>query len=315
MPDRRHFDGVMVFLRVAELRSFRAAAEELGLSPSAVGHIVRSLEARIGVPLLARTTRRVGLTQAGERFIEGARQARRLLAEATEAARSLAGTPAGTLRLSVSRVVADVLVGPLVRGFCARHPGLDVELCADDRVSDLVGEGFDAGIQLAELVPQDMVAVELLPPFPFVVVASPEYLSRHPAPRRPEDLGAHRCIRFRMADSQGEYRWEFVRRGRPLAVGVGGGVIVNDTLLCLRAALAGGGLAYLAEPVVRAAVRDGRLLRVLDEFMPRSRGLMLCYPSRSQALPKLQAFRAFTREWVASGGFDGGVPAWPRTGS
>lgn len=293
--DRDHFEGVVVFLRVAERLSFRAAAEELGLSPSAVGQIVRALERRVGAPLLVRTTRRVGLTEAGEQFLRGARLAVQAMGDATHSARTLADVPSGLLRLSVPRAVAYLIVDAVVTEFCRRHPALDVELYADDGVADLVADGFDAGIRFGELVAQDMVAVRLTPPFPFTVVASPDYLEAHGTPRHPEDLSSHRCIRFRQASSHGLYRWEFARDGRNFAVNVDGDLIVNDSRLNVLAAESGAGLAYSAQPLVAGQIADGRLVPVLAPYLPRTEGMFLCYPSRAQSLPKLRAFAEFAR--------------------
>lgn len=298
-PERGHFDGVVVFLKVAERRSFRVAAEELGLSPSSVGQIVRALEARVGAPLLARTTRRVGLTEAGEKFLPGAREAVRSMDEAARAARSLSESASGTLRLTMPRVVSYALAPPLLADFCTRHPALEVELHADDRMVDLVEEGFDAGIRPGELIARDMVAVRITPAFPFVVVASPDYLAKHGVPSRPEDLARHRCIRFRQAASQGVYRWEFVRGKRSFSLAVSGGIVLNDSHLNVLAALSGGGLAYMALPLVKQHVDDGRLVRVLDRYLPRTSGMFVCYPSRNQALPKLRAFVEFARDRFA----------------
>lgn len=293
---REFFDGIMVLLKVAERRSFRLAAQELGLSPSAVGQIVRALEARVGAPLLARTTRRVGLTEAGEKFLPGARQAVHVMEQAMRAAHSLAEDARGKLRLTMPRAVSYLIAPALVADFCTAHPGLDIEIHADDRMVDLVEEGFDAAIRAGELVPKDMVAVRIAPAFSYAVIASPAYLSRHGVPQRPEDLAHHRCIGFRHAGSVGVYRWEFVRGKRQFSLSVGGGIVVNDSHLNIATAVAGGGLAYSARPLVKQMLDSGSVVSVLGGFLPRASGMFVCYPNRAQVLPKLRAFIDFARD-------------------
>lgn len=304
--DRDQLDGVLAFLRVAERRSFRAAAADLGISPSAVSQIVKSLEARTGVPLLARTTRRVGLTEAGERFVERARPAVEALLNAFEAARSLGRDVTGLLRLTVPRAVVAPMIQPVIAEFCEAHPSLQVEIDAGDMGTDLHDGGFDAGIRLGELIDPEMVAVRLTPPFAFVVVGAPGYLARHGRPGHPDDLARHRCIRFRRGPSGQLHRWGFTIDGTPVDVPVQGPLIVNDMGLSLAAAEAGLGLAYTGEPLAALPVTTGRLERVLDPFCPTSPGLFLYYPSRTQALPKLQAFADFARRRIA-----GSMPILP----
>jgi DNA-binding transcriptional LysR family regulator len=291
---RGQLDGVDAFLRVAERRSFRAAAVDLGVSPSSVSQTVRALEARVGVALLTRTTRSVGLTQAGELFVERARPAFADLSAAYDAARSLGQRPAGLLRLNMPRSVFPVLIEPILAGFCEAYPEIEVEICAEDSFVDLVEGGFDAGIRLGEFLQADMVAVRLTPSFRFVVVGAPEYLARFGRPERPADLRRHRCIRVRLGRGIGD--WEFMDGNRPLSVTVTGPLIVNDIAVDLAGALGGIGLAYVAEPLVLDHLADGRLEVVLERYAPASPGVFLYYPSRAQTLPKLRAFIDYVRD-------------------
>ena len=293
---RNQLDGVEAFLRVAERRSFRAAAEDLGLSPSAISQTIRSLEARTGVPLLTRTTRSVGLTEAGERFLERARPAFEGLIEAFESARSYGDRPAGLLRLNVPRAAVPFLIEPVIDGFSRAHPEVEVEICGEDELIDLVERGFDAGIRMGDYLEADMIGVRLTPPFRLVVVGSPAYFAGHGQPQTPADLRNHRCIRSRLPTSGAIFRWHFERGGETVEIAVEGPLIVNDMDVAKAAALRGVGLAYMAEPLVAEQVRAGRLELILEDWAPFSPGAYLYYPSRSQMLPKLRAFIDFIRE-------------------
>jgi DNA-binding transcriptional LysR family regulator len=292
---RGQLDGLEAFLRVAERKSFRAAAVDLGVSPSAISQTVRALEARVGAPLLTRTTRSVGLTEAGQFFLERARPAFTDLNAAYEAARSLGDKPAGLLRLNMPRVVVADLVEPRLAGFLAAYPEVEVEICAEDGFIDLVESGFDAGIRLGEFLQADMIAVRLTPPFRFVAVGSPDYFERHGRPARPADLRRMPCVRFRHS-SGGIANWQFMEGNRPVEVAVHGPVILNDLGATLAVARQGIALAHVAEPLVQAQLASGALETVLDEFAPRSPGVYLYYPSRTQMLPKLRAFVDYIRD-------------------
>lgn len=294
--ERNQLDGVEAFLRVAERLSFRSAAEDLGVSPSAISQTIRALEARVGVPLLTRTTRSVGLTEAGQRFLERARPAFADLNEAFEAARSFAERPAGLLRLNVPRAVIPFLMEPVLEGFSAAYPEVEIEICGEDEFIDLVERGFDAGIRMGDYLEADMIGLRLTPPFRLVVVGTPGYFQRHGRPQVPGDLRDHRCIRSRMPTSGAIYRWHFDVEGQPIEIAVDGPLIVNDLEVSRMAALRGVGLAHLAEPLISGAVAEGRLETVLDAYAPWSPGAYLYYPSRTQMLPKLRAFVDFIRE-------------------
>ncbi|HEY0043499.1 MAG TPA: LysR family transcriptional regulator [Allosphingosinicella sp.] len=300
---RNQLDGVEIFLRVADRRSFRSAAQDLGLSPSAVSQAIRALEARAGVPLLTRTTRSVGLTEAGQRFLERALPAFDGLLGAFESARSFGDRPAGLLRLNVFRAAVPFLIEPVLQGFSAAYSDVEVEICAEDELIDLVARGFDAGIRLGDHLEADMISLRLTPPFRIVVVGSPDYLAHHGRPERPEDLRAHRCIRARMPTSGAISRWHFLAGNQPLEMSVEGPLIVNDLDLSRAAALRGVGLAHTAEPLVADAVADGRLEIVLEDYATASPGAYLYYPSRTQMLPKLRAFVDYMKRHHPPDGF------------
>jgi DNA-binding transcriptional LysR family regulator len=287
---RGDLDGLIAFLRVAERRSFSAAARELGVTPSAVSQAVRALERRARVALLARTTRDVALTEAGQRFVERARPAVESIDEAFGAAAELAARPGGLLRLNVPRVALAPLIEPVLADFCAAYPDVQVEIYVDDKFANIVEERFDAGIRLGELVEADMVAVRLTPPFKLAVVASPDYLARRGRPTHPSDLRDHSCINFRQSSRGGLYHWEFEEDGRGFAVAVQGQLIVNEAGLMLASAVSGLGLAYALEPVIRPLRAQGLLDTVLESFCPETPGFFLYFPSRRHVMPKLRAF-------------------------
>lgn len=286
---RGALDGVEVFLAVAEHHSFRKAAAMLGVTPSAISQSVRALEARVGATLFIRTTRSVGLTEAGERFLVHAKPAFEALVAASDAARDLGQRPTGLLRLSVPRAVVSVLLEPLVASFCAAYPEVEVEIAANEALVDLAAEGFDAGIRLGQLIAADMVALPLSAPFRFIVVGSPDYLARRAAPARPDDLRDHACLRLRRAAGSIAL-WSLNDQGRPVEIVVSGPLIANDFTTVLGAALRGVGLAQVPEPIAREALAAGHLVEVLAPYAPTAPGMFLYYPSRLQAMPKLRAF-------------------------
>ena len=293
-------DLVPDFLRVAERRSFTAAAAELGVSAAAVSHSIRQLEARVGVALFARTTRDVALTEAGRRFLELARPGAAQIEEAFAAAQSLGGTPSGLLRLTVPRVVLASIIEPVLAGFCDAYPQVEVEIAVGDQLVNIVEQGFDAGIRVGEMIAADMVAVRLMPPFRYCVVGAPAYLAQHGRPARPEDLRQHRCINFRQPTRGTLYRWEFEEPGgREIEIAVAGQVVTNDSGVMMMMAVKGKGLAYTLDPNAAPLVAEGKLERVLEPFCPSSPGFFLYFPSRAQVMPKLRAFIDYARERLA----------------
>lgn len=291
---RGQLEGLDAFLRVAERKSFRAAADDLGVSPSAISQTIRTLEARVGAALLTRTTRSVGLTQAGQYFLERARPAFADLNAAYEAARSLGDRPAGLLRLNMPRAVVPYLIEPILGGFCEAYPEVEVEICAEDGFVDLAEGGYDAGIRLGEFLDADMVAVRLTPPFRFVVAGTSSCFAKHGRPERVADLRRMPCIRFRQARGSIP-NWQFQDGNRAIEVAVSGPVIVNDIGAAMSVLRQGIALAHLAEPLVAEMVASGELETVLDEVAPSSPGIYLYYPGRAQMLPKLRAFIDYIR--------------------
>lgn len=290
-------DGIEAFLRVAERRSFSAAASDLGVSPSAISQTIKGLEARVGAPLFMRTTRSVGLTQAGEMFFERAAPAYSGLAEAYEAARNLGNRPAGRLRINLMRGAIQPLFEPIIAGFCDTYPEIELEIYADDALSDLNAGGFDAGVRMGESLEADMIAVRLSGAFRFVAVAAPAYVERYGMPQRPEELRTHRCVRMRLS-SGAMLPWTFVDGNREFDVPVSGPVIVNDFAGIMVAVRSGIAMGMVAEPVVHEHIERGDLKLVLGDFAPSSAGLFLYYPSRKQVMPKLRAFIDYAREYL-----------------
>jgi DNA-binding transcriptional LysR family regulator len=282
-------DGVEAALAVARHRSFRRAAAELAVTPSAISQTIRSLEARVGAALFIRTTRSVGLTEAGERFLVRAKPAFEELVAASAAARDLGQRPAGVLRLSVPRAVVPILLEPLIASFCRDYPEIEIEIAAREELIDIAKEGFDAGIRFGQLIATDMVAVRLTPPFRLMIVGSPAYLARAARPARPGDLQRHACLRFRRSNGALAL-WQLNDNSRSIEVAVTGPLIAHDFATMLAAALEDIGLAQLPEPMVREHLAAGRLVSVLDGYAPLAPGMFLYHPGRRQVLPKLRAF-------------------------
>jgi DNA-binding transcriptional LysR family regulator len=282
-------DGVEAFLSVAQHRSFRRAAADLGVTPSAISQAVRALEARVGAALFIRTTRSVGLTEAGQRFLSRAKPAFEELIAASEIARDLGQRPAGLLRLAVPRAVMPTLLQPLIASFSQAYPEVQVEIAAAPEVVDLAAEGFDAAVRLGQFIAADMVAVRLTRQFRFIVVGSPAYLARNGRPELPNDLRQHACLRWRRANGELAL-WSLNDNGRAVEIAVSGPLIARDFPTIQGAAVEGMGLAQLPEPIVAEALRAGQVVQVLEPFAPMMPGLFLCYPSRHQMMPKLRAF-------------------------
>lgn len=293
-------DGVEAFLKVAQHRNFRRAAAELGVTPSAIGQAVRTLEARLGTALFTRTTRSVGLTEAGERFLSRARPAFEELVAAGEHARDIGQRASGLLRLSVPPSVIPILLEPLLASFSQAYPEIAVEISAKPERVDLAAEGFDAGIRMGQFIDADMIAVPLSPPFRLSVVGSPEYLERHARPLRPEDLREHACLRLRRSGGA-LAAWSFADDREAIEIAVSGPFIANDFPTVLGAAVEGVGLAQVPEPLAAALIGSGKLLQVLERFAPTTPGMFLYYPGRRQVLPKLRAFIDHVKRRAAPG--------------
>jgi DNA-binding transcriptional LysR family regulator len=282
-------DGIEAFLAVARHKNFRRAAAELGVTPSAISQAIRTLEARIGAALFIRTTRSVGLSEAGERFLARARPAFEELTAAAQAAHDLGERPAGLLRLTMPRAVVPVLVEPLLGSFTRAWPDIRLEIDANEEMIDLAAEGFDAGIRLGQSIAGDMIAVRMSPPFPLMVVGSPDYLKRRGRPRRIEELRDHACLCMRRTGG-GLMAWTFASGNRRIEAAVSGALIANDLPTLVGAAVQGVGLMQAPAPVVAGQVAAGKLVPVLEAFAPTAPGVFLYYPGRRQMLPKLRAF-------------------------
>ncbi|WP_242111776.1 LysR family transcriptional regulator [Luteimonas aquatica] len=290
--------AVVAFAHVAHHASFTRAAAELAVSPSALSQTVRGLEAQLGVRLLSRTTRRVGLTEHGARFLQQVAPGLRLIEAAFDDLDRVRDRPAGRLRINLSRIAAQQLVMPRLPAFAARYPEVEVELFVDPSLADLVAGGFDAGIRLGESLAKDMIALPIGPMQRQVVVGSPAYFRRHPPPRAPGDLVHHDCIRHRLSSGR-LMAYEFTRAGRDFEVEVGGRLIVNDSSLARDAARAGLGLTQQFESEVAADLAAGSLQRVLDDDLAPFPGFFIYYPAREHMAPKLRVFVDFLREQVA----------------
>lgn len=291
--------AIAAFARVAHHASFARAAAELGVSPSALSQTLKKLEDRLGVRLLERSTRRVGVTEIGQRFLEGAQPALAALANAVEDVNEMRDKPAGLLRLNVSRTAADILVSPHVVPFMEAYPDITLELHCDNALTDLVGGGFDAGIRLGENLAQDVVAVPLGGRHRIATVASPRYLAGRPLPRTPEDLRAHRCLNARL--SGGVYRWEYTHKGRDFDIEVDGPLLTNDGQIMLDAVRAGGGVTCAFEVMVADDIAAGRLVPLLKPWWPTFPGFYLYYSSRVHVPRKLRVFIAFMQKRLGNG--------------
>lgn len=285
---------VVAFLRVAHHQSFTRAAADLGVSPSALSQTVRALETQLGVRLLNRTTRRVGLTEQGARFLDRVRPGLEQIDAAFEDLDHARDRPAGRLRINLPYIAADRLVMPRLSEFRARYPDVQVELFVDPALADIVDGGFDAGIRLGESLQKDMVALPVGAPLRQVVVGAPAYFAAHSPPKTPQDLVDHDCIRHRRTSGR-LMAWEFTRKRRDFEVQVDGSLVFNDAYLSLDAARAGLGLAQVFEVSVLDDVAAGRLVRVLDDWQAPFAGFHIYYPARQHLPPKLRVFVDFLR--------------------
>ncbi|MFC3126098.1 LysR family transcriptional regulator [Pseudoroseomonas globiformis] len=286
---------------IARRGSFRAAALDLELSTTALSSAIGKLEASLGVRLFNRTTRSVSLTDAGRVFVEQLGPNLQGIHDAMDAVRSQQATPSGTLRINAFATAAREILSPLVLEFLGRHPLVHVDLVTEGRMVDIVAEGFDLGVRVADLVPSDMIAVSLGRPQRYAVVGSPAYFSVCKPPLAPSDLVNHRCIRVRLPNGA-LLRWQFEKRGRIAQVDVSGPITLDEASLARSAALEGIGLGFFMEPDVRADIVAGRLLRVLEDWTPALPGLCLYYPGRRNPSAALKAFIGLARELGTNSG-------------
>ncbi len=289
MNGKPALNDLTAFVAIAAHRSFRKAANELGLSPSTLSHMMRALEASMGLRLLHRTTRSVSATEAGARLAERLQPVLRDLGLALQEVAAFQAQPSGTLRINAGEVAAHRLLQLVVPTFLGRHPAMSLDLATEGRLVDVVAGGFDAGIRLGEAVPQDMVAVRFGGAVRFVAVASPAYLAAHGTPRTPDDLQRHACIRFRLPSGK-RFGWEFSQHGQELAIDVPGALTLDHPELMAEAAAAGLGIAYVSGHTAQPYFQTGALVPVLDDWCPAIPGLFLYYPGHRLVPPGLRAF-------------------------
>jgi DNA-binding transcriptional LysR family regulator len=282
---REELADLTAFLAVAEAGSFTRAAARLGTSQSALSHTIRRLEANLGLRLLARTTRSVAPTEAGERLLETLRPALDDIDARLAALSELRDKPTGTVRINTSENAAETILWPALQKLLPAYPDVKVELVVESGLIDIVAGRFDAGVRLGEQVARDMIAVRIGPDLRMAAVAAPAYLARHPAPATPHDLARHDCINLSLATRGDLYAWEFEKDGRELRVRVEGQLVFNKASLVVEAAVAGFGLALVPDDHVTDALADGRLVRVLEDWCPPFAGYHLYYPSRRQQSP------------------------------
>ncbi|GAB7125895.1 LysR family transcriptional regulator [Silvimonas sp. JCM 19000] len=278
---------IHALLVVARERSFTRAAAQLGVSQSALSHAIRALETRLGLRLLTRTTRSVAPTEAGERLIQSVTPRFDTIARELAALGELRDKPAGTVRITTSDFAAQWILWPRLVGLQRRYPEIKLEISIETGLIDIVAARFDAGVRFGDQVAKDMAALRISPDIPVCMVATPEYLAAHGTPQTPADLTRHQCINLRFAAHGGLYAWDLRQGERTLQVRVEGPWVFNQISMAVEAALAGCGLAYVPEPLVRAALQRGQLLSVLPDWCTTFPGLHLYYPNRHQASPAL----------------------------
>ena len=294
MP-RGNVTDIEAFLAVATDRSFTRAAARLGVTTSALSHSIKGLEERLGIRLLARTTRNVSPTEAGERLLRSVGPLQEQIAVEIAAIGELRHKPAGNIRIVCSDYIIDTIFRPMLTTFLSDYPDITVELAIDNGLTNIVEQRFDAGVRLGEAVSKDMIAVRIGPDWRFSVVGTPGYFERRSKPETPQELTNHRCINMRLPSAGGLYAWEFKKGDRELNVRVEGQLIFNSAISLLHAALDGHGLAYIPSELTRAYLATGELVEVLADWSPMWQGYHLYYPSRRQTSPAFQALIAAIR--------------------
>jgi DNA-binding transcriptional LysR family regulator len=287
--DRSNLADLTAFVAIADRLSFRAAASQLDVTPSALSHSMRQLEERLGVRLLHRTTRSVSLTDAGRRLLDRLRPAIDQIAGALENLNQERQRPMGRLRIYAIHMAAVTVVAPIWRLFLSTYPEVHLELAVGEAPLDIVAKGFDAGIGPQDRAPADMIAVRVTGPMKIAVVGAPTYFARQPPPRAPDDLARHSCVQYRRAAEGDVYAWPFERNRKTRRISVAGRVMVNDPDLAVRAAVDGLGIAYTIEAMSEPFLRSGQLVRVLEDWSPSFEGLYLYYPGHRQVPATLRA--------------------------
>jgi DNA-binding transcriptional LysR family regulator len=292
---RETMADLVAFLAVARERSFTRAAAKIGVSPSALSHTIRKLEERLGVRLLTRTSRSVSTTEPGERLLERVGPHFDQVADEIDGLMDLRDKPAGTLRITTGDQPAESILMPAVTKLLRLYPDLTIELIVDNGFIDIVNERFDAGVRLGETLAQDMIAVRIGPYLRMAIAASPEYLDTHGRPKKPDDLGNHKCINLKHQAKGGNSVWDLEKDERIINVRVEGQMVVNDIALVRQAAVDGLGLCYLPRDYLEAQIETGELVPVMEDWCPPFPGYHLYYPSRRQQSPALAAFVAAVR--------------------
>jgi len=282
---REVFDDLAAFAMVARERSFTKAAAKLGMSQSALSQTIRNLEKRLGLPLLTRTTRSVAPTEAGQKLLGTVAPRFEEIEAVLASLNALRARPAGTIRITAGEHPALSVLQPALARLLPLHPDIQVEIIVDYGLTDIVAEGYDAGVRLGEQVAKDMIAVRIGPDIRMAVVGSPAYFKRHRVPRMPQDLTSQNCINTRLPTYGGKFPWDLERKGREVNVRVEGQLIFNNAALRLASALDGLGLAYMPEDQALPYIADGRLIRVLEDWCPSFPGYHLYYPSRRHSSP------------------------------
>lgn len=295
-PDLSELDA---FAAVARHRSFRKAADERGVSASALSHAMRALEARLGVRLLNRTTRSVTPTEAGHQLLATLAPTLQQVADALTQLTSLQDVPAGKLRLNVARPAARAVFAKVLGPFVARYPRIQLDLVTDDGLTDIVSGGFDVGVRFGESLAGDMIAVPVGPPQSFVTVAAPTYLAAKGIAQVPRDLLDHACIARRFPSGK-LYAWEYQAEGQPIRLSVTGPLMLEDDALMIQAAKDGAGIAYVYEELARDDLRSGYLTELLAQWKAPPSRFFLYYPSRRHVPPALKALIEFIRadDWL-----------------
>ena len=282
---RGNFNDILAFVAVARERRFTKAAAQLGVSQSALSHTVNGLEARLGLRLLTRTTRSVSPTEAGERLLFTVAPRFEEIEAELEALSDLREKPAGTIRITAGEHAVETVLWPKLVKFLRDYPDINVEISIDQSLTDIVAQRYDAGVRSGEQVAKDMIAVRIGPDMCMAVVGAPSYFVKNSAPKKPQDLTDHNCINLRLSTRGGLYAWEFEKGGRELKVRVDGQLIFNSTGATLNAAVAGLGIAYVPEDLIKPHVAAGRLRRVLEDWCQPFPGYHLYYPSRRHSSP------------------------------
>jgi DNA-binding transcriptional LysR family regulator len=287
------FAELTAFMAVVQARSFRGAARRLGVTASSLSRTINRLEARLGMRLLNRTTRSVSSTEAGVSLHARLAPVLASLDDAVKETAALQDSPAGTLRLNLPKLAADLVLMPLLARFRQAHPLIRLDLMIDDGLSDIVADGYDAGIRIGRRLAKDMVALRLTDDYRIAVAGSPEYFAEHPMPSAPEDLRTHACLNYRWAGSGALYRWHFDGPDGPLDVDVDGPLVVNDTHILREAAKDGMGLVCLPEAFLASDIENGALIRVMDAWCKPFPGFYLYHPSRQRTPAALRAMIDF----------------------